>query len=365
MKKGHKYLIWGGVILLLMVIIFLPKVLQSRKSADEKKRKTVLQQAARVKIMVITSGILREHLKTTGTLLADEEVDLTFEGQGKIETILFREGSRVKKGVVLAKLNDDDLQAQLVKLNLQNNLLQERLKRQEVLLAREAISQESFDQLMTDLQSNEAEIKLIRVQIDKTEIKAPFDGIIGLRYVSEGAYVSQNTRIARLVKIQPLKIEFSVPERYAGVIKAGNELSFQLDNDKEKYTARVYAMEPAVDPGTRTMTLRALYPNNDSRLQPGRFVSVLLIIREKKDAVQVPTEAIIPELGGEKVFTVVNGRAVSIPVTIGMRTPEAVEIIGGLYAGDSVVISGIMQLRADMPVSVLSEDSIENKKRLP
>lgn len=365
MKKGHKFMIWGGVILLLMIIIFLPKVLQSRKNADEKQRKTVLQQAARVKIMVIKSGMIREYLKTTGTLLADEEVDLTFEGQGKIETISFREGSHVKKGAVLSKLNDDDLQAQLVKLNLQNNLLQERLNRQKILLAREAISQESYDQLMTDLQSNEAEIKLIRVQIDKTEIKAPFDGIIGLRYVSEGAYVSQNTRIARLVKNQPLKIEFAVPERYAGAIKVGNELSFQLDNTDEKYAARVYAMEPAVDPGTRTMTLRALYPNTDSRLQPGRFVSVLLIIREKKDAVQVPTEAIIPELGGEKVFTVVNGRAVSIPVTIGMRTPEAVEIIGGLHAGDSVVISGIMQLRADMPVSVLPEDSIENKKRLP
>ena len=358
-------MIWGGVILLLMIIIFLPKVLQSRKSADEKQRKTALQQAARVKIMVIKSGMIQEYLKTTGTLLADEEVEMTFEGQGKIETIYFREGSHVNKGAVLSKLNDDDLQAQLVKMNLQNNLLQERLNRQKVLLAREAISQESYDQLLTDLQSNEAEIKIIRVQIDKTEIKAPFDGIIGLRYVSEGAYVSQNTRIARLVKNQPLKIEFAVPERYAGVIKVGNDLSFQLDNADEKYAARVYAMEPAVDPGTRTMTLRALYPNNDSRLQPGRFVSVLLIIREKKDAIQVPTEAIIPELGGEKVFTVVNGRAVSIPVTIGMRTPEAVEIIGGLHAGDSVVISGIMQLRADMPVSVLSEDSIENKKRLP
>ena len=365
MKKGHKFMIWGGVILLLLIMILLPKVLQSHKSSDEKQKRAVLQQAARVKTMVLKSGIIREHLKTTGTLLADEEVDLTFEGQGKIETIYFHEGSHVNKGTVLAKLNDDELQAQLVKLNLQNNLLQERLNRQKVLLEREAISQESYDQLMTDLQSNEAEIKLIRVQIDKTEIKAPFDGIIGLRYVSEGAYVSQNTRIARMVKIQPLKIEFAVPERYAGAIKVGSELSFQLDNADEKYTARVYAMEPAVDPGTRTMTLRALYPNKDARLHPGHFVSVLLIIREKNDALQVPTEAIIPELGGEKVFTVVNGRAVSIPVTIGMRTPEAVEITGGLHAGDSVVIKGIMQLRSDMPVSAMTEDSFENQKRLP
>jgi membrane fusion protein (multidrug efflux system) len=365
MKKGLKVVIWGGVILLLLIIIILPKVLQSRKGSGEKQRKAVLQQAARVKVMVLKTGMIQEHLKTTGTLLADEEVDLTFEGQGKIENIYFREGSRVNKGSVLAKLNDEELQAQLVKLNLQNNLLQERVNRQKILLAREAISQESYDQLMTELQSNEAEIKLIRVQIDKTEIKAPFEGIIGLRYVSEGAYVNTATRIARLIKIQPLKIEFAVPERYAGVIRVGNELSFRLDNSAEEYAARVYAMEPAVDPGTRTMTIRALYPNEDARLQPGRFVSVLLIIREKKDALQVPTEAIIPELGGEKVFTVVNGRAASVPVTIGMRTPDVVEITGGLQPGDSVVISGIMQLRSDMPVNVLAEDSTGKQKHLP
>jgi len=365
MKKGLKFVIWGGVILLLLIIIFLPKVLQSRKDSGEKQQKAVVQPAARVKVMILQAGVIREHLKTTGTLLADEEVDLTFEGQGKIETILFREGSHVNKGAIMAKLNDEELQAQLVKLNLQNNLLQERVNRQKILLAREAISQESYDQLMTDLQSNEAEIKLIRVQIDKTEIKAPFDGVIGLRYVSEGAYVNPATRIARLIKIQPLKIEFAVPERYAGAIKVGSELSFHLDNADENYEARVYAMEPAVDPGTRTMTLRALYPNKDARLQPGRFVSVLLIIREKKDALQVPTEAIIPELGGEKVFTVVNGRAASVAVTIGFRTPEAVEITEGLQPGDSVVISGIMQLRSDMPVTVLAEDSVLNQKHLP
>jgi membrane fusion protein (multidrug efflux system) len=365
MKKRLKFVIWGGVILLILIIIVLPKMLQSRKGTVEKQRKAVLQQAVRVKVMVIKPGRIQEYLKTTGTLLADEEVDLAFDGQGKIETIFFREGTYVHKGQILAKLNDDELQAQLMKLNLQNNLLQEKVDRQKVLLEREAISQESYDQLKTDLQSNEAEIKLVLVQIDKTEIKAPFDGIIGLRYVSEGAYVSQDTRIARLIKIQPLKIEFAVPERYAGVIKVGSELDFHLDNSTEEYTASVYAMEPAVDPATRTMTLRALFPNKDAKLYPGRFVSVLLIIHEKNDALQVPTEAIIPELGGEKVFTVVNGRAASNQVTTGMRTPEAVEITGGLKPGDSVVVSGIMQLRADMPVTVLAEDSVENKNSLP
>ncbi|MBN1416887.1 MAG: efflux RND transporter periplasmic adaptor subunit [Bacteroidales bacterium] len=365
MKKGMKVVMWSGVILLLLIIIMSPKIVQHAKKSKDKQPKAGYQQTAQVRIIVVQPGILQELLKTTGTLLADEEVDLTFESQGKIETICFKEGTHVKKGQVLAKLNDDDLQAQLVKLNLLQNLLQERVNRQKVLLAREAVSQESYDELMTELQSNEAEIKLIRVQIDKTEIRAPFDGIIGLRYISEGAYVNPVTRMARLIKIQPLKIEFAVPERYAGIVKAGNELSFKIENSPENHVARVYALEPAIEPETRTMTLRALYPNKDARLQPGRFVSVQLIIREKKDALKVPTEAIIPELGGEKVFTVVHGKAVSTRVTVGIRTPDVVEITDGLRPGDSVVVSGIMQLRSDMPVTVLTADSIGNQKLRP
>jgi membrane fusion protein (multidrug efflux system) len=365
MKRGQRILIWGSIILLLLMFILLPKIRQMRKTAAEKQPRANYQQAAQVKVMVVKPYKLQELLKTTGTLLADEEVDLGFEGQGKIESIFFKEGSHVSKGQILAKLNDEDLQAQLVKLTLQNKLLQERVDRQKVLLAREAISQESYDQLMTDLHSNEAEIKLIHVQIDKTEIRAPFDGIIGLRYISEGAYVSPATQIARLIKIQPLKIEFAIPERYAGIVKVGNELNFKIENSPENHIAKVYALEPAIDPETRTMTLRALYPNKDASLQPGRFVSVQLIIREKDNAIQVPTEAIIPELGGEKVFTVVHGRAASTNVTIGIRTPDVIEVTSGLQPGDSVVISGIMQLRSDMPVTVLTEDSVENQMSRP
>jgi len=364
MRRGQQYLIWGGILLLLLVIIILPKIKQKRVKAGEKLLKANYQQAAQVKVMVVKTGHLQELLKTTGTLLADEAVELSFEGQGKIESIFFKEGTHVGKGQILAKLNDDDLQAQLVKLTLQNKLLQERVDRQKVLLAREAISQESYDQLMTDLHSNEAEIKIIQVQIDKTEIRAPFDGIIGLRYISEGAYVSPATRMARLIKIQPLKIEFAVPERYTDLVKAGSELNFTIENSPENHVARVYALEPAVDPGTRTMTLRALFPNKDARLLPGRFVSVQLIIRERQDAIQIPTEALIPELGGEKVFTVVHGKAASTSVIIGLRTPDMVEVIEGLQPGDSVVVSGIMQLRSDMPVSVQQEDSVENQKQL-
>jgi membrane fusion protein (multidrug efflux system) len=359
-NRGLKTVGWISIAAIVLIFVAWPKVRDNFKEKKDAEPATGQQAPVQVKIMVAMPGSLQELIKTNGTLLADEEVDLSFESPGKIQLITFREGTRVVKGQLLARLNDEDLQAQLVKLELQNKLLQEKVDRQKVLLAREAISQESYDQLMTDLQSNEAEIKLIRVRIDKTELKAPFDGVIGLRYISEGAFVSPNTRIARLAKTQPLKIEFSVPERYAGIVKAGNELGFRIENSPEQFLASVYALEPSIDPATRTITLRALYPNKDNRLQPGRFVAVQLVIREKNDALQVPTEAIIPELGGEKVFLVQQGRAVARKVTLGLRTPDYVEITDGLKPGDTVVVSGIMQLRPDLPVMVVPEDKAEN-----
>ena len=357
MKRVLKIVSWIGIALMILLIIFWPKIklLSKGKSKDNLAAGNV--QSARVKVLIARPNDLREVIKTTGTLIADEQVDLTFEMQGKIKNIFFTEGAKVNKGQLLAKLNDDDLQAQLTKLKLQNNLLQEKANRQKILLEREAISRESYDQLITDLQSNEAEIKMVLVNIDKTEIRAPFDGIIGLRYLSEGAYVTPGMRIARLIKIKPLKVEFSVPERYADNIKAGNSLIFSIEGSSEEYSASVYAVEPIIDATTRTITLRALFPNEKSQLQPGRYITVQLTIREKKDALKLPTEAVIPELGSEKVFIVKNGKAADSKVTIGLRTPEFVEITEGIKSGDTIVVSGIMQLRPGMPVNITAIDS--------
>ncbi len=348
-----------------MGIVFWPKI----KLTREDKTKGALPggniQAAKVKVLIAMPSDLEEVIRATGTLIADEQVDLTFEMQGKIRNIYFAEGTRVNKGQLLAKLKDDDLQAQLTKLRLQNNLLQEKANRQKILLEREAISRESYDQLITDLQSNEAEIKMVLVNIDKTEIRAPFDGIIGLRYMSEGAYVTPGMRIARLIKTKPLKIEFSVPERYADNVKAGNLLSFRIEGSTEEYRASVYAIEPLIDATTRTMTLRALFDNEKSQLQPGRYITVQLIIREKKDALKLPTEAIIPELGSEKVFIIKKGKAIDSKVSIGLRTPEFVEVTDGIKAGDTVVVSGIMQLRSGMPVNIVAIDSADYQRIKP
>jgi len=211
---------------------------------------------------------MNELIYSTGSLIPDEEVELSFEAPGKVIGIFFSEGTRVKKGELLAKINDRPLQAQLLKLQAQLKLNKEREFRQKQLLERDAISQESYDQVATELQSLEADIMLIQARISETELRAPFDGLVGLRMISEGAFATTQTKIVRLVKISPLKIEFSIPERYAGEVSPGFPITFVLDGVENSFTANVYAVEPKVDVNTRTIIARALYPNRNEELKP-------------------------------------------------------------------------------------------------
>jgi membrane fusion protein (multidrug efflux system) len=357
MNKKVKSIIWILAGILVISLLVFPK-LKSLNSKNKSKQNQARQTSTVVRIMVATPAKLREVIKASGTLLADEEVDLPFETSGKIIDIFFTEGTHVQKGQLLAKLNDDELEAELGKLKFQEKLAQEKVERQRVLLEKEAVSQESYDQLKTDLQGTESEIEILRARIAETEIHAPFNGIIGLRYVSEGAFVTSSTLIARLVKIQPLKIDFSIPERYAGMVKPGVKLTFRMENTENIFAARVYAVEPRIDPKTRTIALRAIYENLHEELQPGRFVSLELVIREKDDALQIPTECIIPELGGEKVFLIRDGKAQSSQVRTGLRTEETIEILDGISPGDTVVVSGIMQLTNGMQVVIESEKTL-------
>ncbi len=354
MNKRVRTVIWILVGIIVLSLLVIPKF-RSLNNRNKSRQEKLKQASTMVRIAVVKPGKLTEIIKASGTLLADEEVNLSFETSGKITAIYFNEGTHVQKGQLLAKLNDDELEAELGKLKIQEKLAREKAERQKILLEKEAVSQESYDQLKTDLQAIESEIDILLARISKTEIYAPFDGIIGLRSVSEGAFVNSSTLIASLVKIQPLKIDFAIPERYAGMIKPGADLTFRLEDAMNAFHARVYAIEPGIDPRTRTIALRAIYENRKEEFQPGRFVSIELVIREKDDALQVPTECIIPELGGEKVFLIRNGKALSSQVKTGLRTEENIEILEGISPGDTIVVSGIMQLRNDMQVVIEPE----------
>lgn len=355
----NKRVKWGIIILVAAglagwgIYSQMPKQNEELAAADKmansrSKSKKVLN----INATIIKPQVLTDEIPIIGSLLPDEEVNLSFETSGKIIEINFEEGSVVKKGQLLAKVNDRPLQAQLQRLVSQLKLAEDRVFRQDALLKRDAVSQEAYEQVKTDLATLNADIESVEAQIAQTELRAPFDGIIGLRQVSVGTYASPTTIVAKLTKVSPLKVEFSVSERYANEIKNGTNLTFTLEGSLNTYQARVYARESRIDANTHTLTVRALYPNPGGNILPGRYAAITLKKQEFDNALAVPSEAIIPEMGKDKVFLYKSGKAEPVDIITGIRTDARVQVIKGIAEGDTVIISGIQQLRTGMPVII-------------
>lgn len=306
--------------------------------------------------MVIRPQTLTDGITTIGNLLPDEEVDLSFETSGKIVSINFQEGSTVRKGELLAKVNDKPLLAQLSRYEAQLKLAEDRVYRQSALLEKDAVSQEAYEQARTELAMLNADIDIVRSNIALTELHAPFDGVIGLRNVSEGAYASPSVVVAKLTKIKPLKIDLSVPERYASQIKPGTRLTFTVEGYNETFHAEVYATESKIDPNTHYFSVRAHYPNTRGRLLPGRFVSVKIRMHDIPDAIAIPTQAVVPEMGVDKVFLYKGGKAHAVAIKTGLRTESRIQVVEGLAPGDTLIVSGTLQLREGLPVKL---DTVE------
>lgn len=355
MNKKLRTTITLLLIIFLAGIVFYPKykpLLAKKMKATGIQQEPLRQGQQRLNAAgyLITPTSLSEFVNSSGTLKPDEEVDLAFETSGKIVGINFIEGTRVKKGDLLAKINDKPLQAQLEKLEAQLKMAQAKEFRQRSLLDKDAISQESYDQVQTDVQSIKADINLIKARISETELRAPFDGIIGLRNLSEGSYATSSTRISHLIKMSPLKIEFSIPEKYASEIKVGYPLTFRIDGIEQIFNASVYAVDPKADVNMRTIVLRAIYPNKNEELKSGRYAEITLQMSHKENAIAIPTEALIPEMEGVKVFVFRKGKAQSVKVQIGLRTEAKIQVTDGLKFGDTLITSGIMQLRQGLPI---------------
>ncbi len=294
---------------------------------------------------------LAEQLSTTGTVLANEEVDLVSEIAGKVESIRFSEGSRVETGQLLLEIDDEELQAEVARARHRAELMERRERRQQKLREEGVISQEEYDFVASELNVLRSELRLREAQLGKTTIRAPFAGVIGLRRVSAGSFLTPQTRIATLQDLDPVKVEFSIPEMYVGEVAVGHSIEFTVKGSDRRFRGEVYAIEPSVDPATRSLVLRARCPNRDGALVPGAFASVELVVRQVAEALTVPSIAVIPELGGKKVFVVEEGRAQPRSVETGIRTGDRVQITAGLEPGDRVIVSAIQQLRAGLPVA--------------
>ncbi len=329
------------------------------RSVNENAKDVPNSKALPVSVYIVEPGGLSDRINATGTVLANEEVILSAEVAGRITSINFTEGSNVSKGTVLITINDAELIAQLEKVTYNRKLAEEREQRSRSLLQKEAISQEEYDRVLTELNTVKAEASLISAQLEKTRNVAPFSGTIGLRQVSEGAFVTPGQRIATLTQTQPVKIEFSVPERFAQSVTKGNKIDFKLEGDNTTYEADIYAVEPSIDPTTRSVAVRAFYSNKNLELRPGSFARIEFELNHMEEALQIPAQAIIPELGGYKVFVFRNGKAEQVRIGVGIRTQQMVQSTSGLNKGDTVITSGILQLRGGMPVVISNErDSI-------
>ena len=370
----NKRIKWGIIILIgaglagLGIYQFTPHENEELTAADALPKENK-QRTLKVNAQVIKPHLLTDEILVTGRLVPDEEVSLSFETSGKITDIFFTEGTLVKRGELLAKVNDRQLQAQLKRLEAQIPLAEDRVFRQNALLKRDAVSKEAYEQVKTELATLNADIENIKANIDMTELRAPFDGIIGLRQVSTGAYASPTTVVARLTKVTPLKVEFAVPERYAREkkkkkvefavperyareIKKGTNLEFKVEGKLDTYHAQVYATESSIDMETHSLNIRAIYPNRNGELLAGRYADIQLKQKEIEDAIAIPSEAIVPEMGKNKVFVYRSGVADPVDVIIGLRTEAEVQIVRGLSVGDTILTSGTLQLRKGMPVEL-------------
>jgi membrane fusion protein (multidrug efflux system) len=352
MKKKLKPLLITFIVLAVLIIIFFPKIFSSGSSEMTNFNPGRMNVEIPVTGHIVTFEKLGNVVYTTGTILANEEVELRSEISGKIIEILFREGGYVNKGDLLIKINDADLQAALRKAESNVKLMEDRESRQKQLAENQMISKEEYESTLNDLEGSRAEYDLIKAQIEKTEIRAPFNGVIGLREVSEGSFVTTTTNIARLQNLSNLKIDFAIPQKYSSLVKIGDELNFKLSGNDFQYKAKIYAVEPKIDPSTRTLRLRAICTTSYRDLYPGAFVNVEVTLKETEQAILIPTVAVVPELKGQSVYVYKGGLVSPRKVEIGLREENRVQVLSGLVEGDTVITSGILQIRPGAKVKI-------------
>ena len=307
--------------------------------------------AINAKLYVLELNHLNNGINAVGTLLPNEEVELISEAAGKVVGIYFEEGKSVTRNQLLLKVDDAELQAQLKRTEYQLKLMGERLNRQRILLEKDAVSREEFDQVQTDYNILETDIDLLKTKIAKTEIRAPFSGTIGFRGVSLGSYLQVNTVIARLIDQSKLKLEFAIPEKYGALYLTGKKIMFRSEVSPDELEAVVYAIDPKIDIATRAITVRGIYNNVGGKLAAGMFARINLIVNQSDAVLLIPTESIVQEMDGKKVWVVSNGKAKSQTITTGFRTNNQVEVLTGLQVGDTIMVTGLMQVREGVAVS--------------
>ena len=305
--------------------------------------------------------MLEKTIGATGSLIAYEAVDIRPERSGKLMNLNFKESSFVKKGRQLAKIDDSELLAERKRLEITLDLAKKEVERGKELLKIQGVSAEEMDRLTNRVEATKAEMAVLDIQIEKSVIIAPFSGTIGLRQKSPGAYVTPNDVIVDLKQINPLKLEFEVPEKYINEVRPNQSVAFTVVGNDQPFRAKVYATDSEISPTTRTFRVRATCDNPGNRLKPGQFAKVSLVTDQNNKAIMVPTDAVIPVLEGKQLFVYKNGKALATLVSLDDRRAELVEITDGIAIGDTIIVSGLMSLTDGASVQIQSLVHPENE----
>lgn len=349
MKKKfiiYAFLVLGIGALVTYRLVTPASPVQERRGAG-KKSSVILVDA-----VVVKPAPFSDALSVTGALEAQQEVKVISQTAGLVTRIYFKEGSNVKQGQVLLEIDATEQKAKQAEAMTNEALARETERRSSLLIKSGAISQQEYDAASASLKAMRAQTQLVNAQLAKSSVRAPFSGRIGLTTVTVGSYLAPTDVIANLVSLNPIKVSFSIPEKYASVVPINTSIQFKVASSSRSYTAKVFALEPAIQQNTRTLQLKASTPNPDGTLLPGSFARISLPIATIENAILVPSEAIVPIQNGQKLFVAENGRAREVLVEGSTRTDRDILITSGLKAGDTVITSGNMSLKKGDQVKV-------------
>jgi membrane fusion protein, multidrug efflux system len=332
--------------------------------SKNKKSSAQLQQANSVKpppmqveTFIVHTQSLSEIIEVPGSLMANETTEIHPEISGRLVQLNIAEGKFVSKGALLAKIYDGDLQAQLKKLQVQLDLANTNEQRSAQLLKIQGISKADYDASVLNVNNIKADIEITRAGITKTEIRAPFNGKLGLKNVSPGAFVSPSTIITSISEVNKLKLQFSVPEKYGSEIRTGQHVSFAVNGSAKTFIGDVMATETSIESNTRSLTIRALVKDKDPALIPGTFANVKMNLGNNPDAILIPNTAVVPQGRKKQVFVFKNNKAVTMDITTGTRDSANVEVLTGLNSGDTLITSGLLFLRPGSDVRLSAAKS--------
>jgi membrane fusion protein (multidrug efflux system) len=341
---GH----WTSFLNIIIVLIFISCAKKKKKTAASNSADvTNRQMPVRVDGFIVRTQSISENVEVPGTIIANEATEIHPEISGRIVYLNVREGAYVPKGTVLARLYSGDLQAQLNKYQVQQQIAEQKTARLEQLVKIGGISQQDYELGKLEVNNIKSDIEILKANISRTVVRAPFAGKLGLKNISPGAYVTPTSIIATIQQTSQLKLDFTVPEKYSGQIKPGQLVTFSYQGANRKFLAKVIALESSVAEATRTMMVRSVVQDKDATLIPGGFAKVILNFEPDPNALMVPSQAILPQAKGKKVILYNGGKIKFQDITTGIRDSSNVQVTSGLKAGDTIVITGLMSARPD------------------